>query len=100
VLSYTGDGTAAGDYHPNLYSPTGAFLSRTGGVTAGAIAVDLFRNLCTLNYGSLAPGQQQRQPSLSKWLPRSTWGCGITPAAAPAVAGRAVVSCAAPASAV
>lgn len=68
VLSYTDDGSAPADYHLDVYTPAGAWLCRTPGMAAGAIAVDLFRNITSLNYEPIA-GATQVQPSLSQWLP-------------------------------
>lgn len=70
VLSYANDGQSPNDYRLDLYSPAGAFLSRTLGVAAAALAVDLFRNVYTLNYETLA-GSPRVEPSLSQWLPSS-----------------------------
>lgn len=74
VLSYTGDGSSASNYMLDTYDATGAWITRTTGVAAGAIAVDLFRNVYTLNYEQIA-GAPQVEPSLSQWLPYSTTPC-------------------------
>jgi hypothetical protein len=59
---------SADDYRVDLYSPTGELVSSTPRVAAGALAVDLFRNLYTLNYEQLS-GASRIQPTLSQWLP-------------------------------
>jgi hypothetical protein len=70
VLSYVNNGLAPSDYHLDVYTPNGTFLTRTTGVAAGAIAVDLFRNVYTLNYEAIS-GSPRTEPSLSLWLPSS-----------------------------
>ena len=45
ILSYTGNGAQAGDYHLDVYNPDGTFLCRTSGVAAARLAVDTFRNI-------------------------------------------------------
>jgi hypothetical protein len=71
VLSCTNGGATPGDYHLDVYTPQGAWLTRTSGVAAGALAVDLFRNVVTLNYETVA-GAPQVEPSLSQWLPHGS----------------------------
>lgn len=71
VLSYTNGGSDASSYHLDVYTPAGAWLSRTSGVPAAALAVDLFRNVVTLNYETVA-GAPQVEPSLSQWLPQGS----------------------------
>jgi hypothetical protein len=71
VLSCTNGGASASSYNLDVYTPAGAWLCRTNGVSAGAMAVDLFRNLVTLNYETVA-GAPQVEPSLSQWLPRGS----------------------------
>lgn len=90
VLSYANGGRTPDDYHLDVYTPTGAWLSRTSGVAAGAIAVDLFRNVYSLNYEMIA-GTPQVEPSLSQWLPQSSTPCAQTgPAVSRKVASSAV----------
>jgi len=71
VLSYSNAGSSASDYHIDVYTPDGSWLTRTSGVAAGALAVDLFRNVVTLNYEPIA-GAPQVEPSLSQWLPQGS----------------------------
>ena len=69
VLSYVNTGSAASDYRLDLYTPEGAFLSRTTGVTGARIVVDSWRRVYTLNYESfLGPGNRT-EPSISQWTP-------------------------------
>lgn len=71
VLSYTGDGSSAGDYRLDIYQPNGPWLARTVGVNSAKIALDMWRNLYTLNYESfLGPGGRT-EPSVSTWIPSS-----------------------------
>lgn len=83
VLSYQGDGTLPAQYRLDLYTPDGAFQARTVGVAAACIAVDLFRNLYTLNYETLA-GAPTSEPSLSQWLPHTPGACPAPPPASAA----------------
>ena len=94
VLSYVADGLTPQSYRLDLYDPTGAFVSRTLGVAAARLAVDLFRNLYTLNYEPLA-GSPRVEPSLSQWLPVTSTPC---PSSLPAtIAGASTGACARPA---
>jgi hypothetical protein len=69
TLGYTGDGTAVSDFLLDIYQPDGGFLSRTGGVNAGCVTVDMWRNVFTLNFESfLGPGGRT-EPSVSTWTP-------------------------------
>lgn len=95
VLSYISSGAvSAASYRLDVYTPTGSHLCRTTGVAAGGIAVDLFRNLYTLNYEVLA-GSPRVEPSLSQWLPISTTPCPSTLPSTTAAA-QGSLSCAAP----
>lgn len=72
VLSYVSGSTFL-EYYLDLYDPDGNFLSRTSGVNAGNIAVDLWRNVLTLNYRKLMKKDGTlpfiTEPSVSKWVP-------------------------------
>jgi hypothetical protein len=71
ILSYTNDGSSPSDYQLDIYQPNGAWLSRTSGVNAAKIVLDMWRNLYTLNYESfLGPGGRT-EPSVSTWIPSS-----------------------------
>ncbi len=68
VLSYEGVGASPDDYHLDLYRPDGSFLARTNEFAAAAIAVDIIRDVYSLNYEVLdaAAGPE---PSISLWVP-------------------------------
>jgi len=93
VLSYEGNGTAAEQYRLDIYDRLGEPLSRTTGVAAGRMAVDLFRNVYTLNYETLV-GVQGVEPTLSQWLPHTPDVC---PTTLPTSAAAKVASCRVPA---
>jgi hypothetical protein len=99
VLSYVGSGNTPANYRMDLYGPDGTFLSRTTNVAAGNIAVDLFRNLYTLNYETVS-GAPHVEPSLSQWEPYSTTPCSGTGATATTLASpRFAMTCGVPAAA-
>jgi len=77
VLSYIGDGLAPVSYRLDVYTPNGDFLTRTTGVAAARLAVDLFRNVYTLNYEPLS-GSPRVEPTLSQWLPVTPNTCPST----------------------
>lgn len=69
VLSYVNTGSSPSDYRLDLYSPTGAFLSRTTSVNGAKIVVDSWRRVYTLNFESfLGPGGRT-EASVSQWIP-------------------------------
>jgi hypothetical protein len=69
VLSYVNTGQTAADYRLDIYTPAGAFLSRTIGVNGAKLVVDSWRRVYTLNYESfLGPGGRT-EPSISQWIP-------------------------------
>lgn len=77
VLSFIGTGRNASDYRLDIYDPDAMgerYVSRTTGVAAGKMAVDLWRNLYTLNYEPLV-GPDGLEPSLSQWTPSTPDGC-------------------------
>jgi hypothetical protein len=84
VLSYVNNGLVPASYRLDLYTPDGRFLARTTGVAAGRLAVDLFRNLYTLNYEPI-DGSPRTEPSLSQWLPVTPNACPTTLSAASGV---------------
>lgn len=68
VLSYENLGESAADYHLDLYTPDGVFLARTENFAAARIAVDIIRNVYTLNYEQLE-NLASPEPSISLWIP-------------------------------
>jgi hypothetical protein len=68
ILSYVNNGLEVSDYRLDIYTPNGDFLARTTGVAAARMAVDMFRNVYTLNYETIAPAPHL-EPSLSQWVP-------------------------------
>ncbi len=69
VLSYANDGHAATDYRMDIYNPDGTFLVRTTDVAAARLAVDLWRNVNTLNFETLTGPEGRLEPSISEWIP-------------------------------
>jgi hypothetical protein len=69
VLSYANDGHLATDYRMDIYNPDGTFLVRTTGVAAARLAVDLWRNVNTLNFETLTGPGGRLEPSISEWIP-------------------------------
>ena len=80
VLSFAGSGANPADYRLDIYDPDGPgnrHLSRTTGVAAGKLAVDLWRNVFTLNYEPII-GPNGVEPSISEWIPSTPDGCDQT----------------------
>ncbi len=65
VLSY---GVSTGIYRLDIYKPDGAWLSQTANVNAGALSLDFWRNVYTLNYEALI-SRGITSPSVSLWIP-------------------------------
>ncbi len=73
ILSYTGDGSSPEDYQLDIYQPNGPWLTRTTGLNAAKIVVDMWRNLYTLNYEALeAPVPAPSRPSAHGYRPASS----------------------------
>jgi hypothetical protein len=70
VLSFVDAGDKPSHYRLDIYDPDGAYLTRTGGVAAGRMAVDTFRAVYALNFETLA-GAPRVEPSLSHWVPNT-----------------------------
>ncbi len=68
VLSYEGLGASPDDYHLDLYRPDGSFLARTNDFAAAAIAVDIIRDVYSLN-SDLLECAGTPEPSVSLWVP-------------------------------
>jgi hypothetical protein len=69
VLSQEGDGYVASQFRLDVYAPDGQHLLRQRGVNAGAMTVDLWRNLYTLNFQAILGPGQRTEPSVSAWIP-------------------------------
>lgn len=78
VLSHTGDGFQPSDYLLDIYEPNGKFLTRTPDATitpnpqhicAARMAIDIWRNLYTLNFEAILGPDGRTEPSISHWLP-------------------------------
>lgn len=78
VLGYSGSGAQPSNYFLDIYDPLGRWLSRTPdtklnpaaiGVNAGRIAIDMWRNLFTLNFEAIAGPNGRVEPSVSMWTP-------------------------------
>ena len=65
ILSY---GTDTNVYRLDIYTPQGAWLSRTANVNAGALTIDFWRNVYTLNYEAVVC-RSITHPSVSLWIP-------------------------------
>jgi hypothetical protein len=83
VLGYTGTGSDPSDYFLDLYDPQGAWLSRTPdteraagatGVNGGRIAIDMWRNLYTLNFEAISGPGGRVEPSVGLWVPTTPDG--------------------------
>lgn len=68
VLSYEAPGFSPDQYHLDLYRPDGSFLARTDSFAAAAIAVDIIRDVYSLNYEQLE-GAGVPEPSVGLWVP-------------------------------
>lgn len=88
VLFYSGDGSAAADYHMAIYqyglaAPDANPLVTTDGIAAAALAVDMWHTAYALNYAMTTDGKGnpagpvggangpagRTVPSVSEWLP-------------------------------
>lgn len=69
VLSQNGNGYHPEDFHLDIYTPTGQHLVHQQGLVAGGLAVDLWRNVYTLNFQRIAGPGARTEPSLSAYLP-------------------------------
>ena len=65
--------TASNSYYLDIYNKEGRFITRTSGMNAGKIAIDLWRNVYTLNYEVLklpnGDYPEITEPSVSEWIP-------------------------------
>jgi hypothetical protein len=69
VLSQLGNGFDASDFYLDVYTPTGTALFSQQGLVAGGLAVDLWRNVYTLNFQQIAGLGGRPEPSVSEYIP-------------------------------
>ena len=76
VLTHTGNGFVISEFALDIYTAEGKFLSRTGSAAGSAtgfvgskIAVDIWRNLFTLDYQKTVGLSGQSEPTISQWVP-------------------------------
>ncbi len=76
MLTHTGKGDQISEFALDIYTAEGAFLNRTGSVPGAAtgfvgakIAVDIWRNLFTLDYQVTVGPNGQSEPQISQWVP-------------------------------
>lgn len=56
-------------YSMDIYTPAGKLLATTSGMNASKLAIDLFRNVFTLNFETIQPVGNLTEPSVSQWIP-------------------------------
>jgi uncharacterized protein YjbI with pentapeptide repeats len=69
ILSQIGNGYDAADFYLDVYAPTGALLFTQRGLNAAGLAVDLWRNVYTLNYQQISGPGGRPEPSISEYTP-------------------------------
>ncbi|ACT01806.1 NHL repeat containing protein [Paenibacillus sp. JDR-2] len=69
VLSQYGNGYEADQYFLDIYTPAGSHLVTQRGLVAASMAVDLWRNLYTLNFQQILSPEGCTEPSVSEWTP-------------------------------
>ena len=69
ILSQNGNGYDAADFYLDVYAPTGALLFSQRGLNAAGLAVDLWRNVYTLNYQQISGPGGRPEPSISEYIP-------------------------------
>jgi hypothetical protein len=73
VLSYTQASPSNFQFNMDIYKPDGTWLTRTTGLTAAGLTVDLWRNVFSLNYEVLTLPNgtlpNRTEPSVSQWIP-------------------------------
>ena len=69
VLSQNGNGYDQADFNLDIYTPTGQHLVYQQGLVAAGLAVDLWRNVYTLNFQQIAGPGGRTEPSISEYLP-------------------------------
>ena len=61
--------TSTGLYSLDIYTPAGSLLATTNGMNVAKLAIDLFRNVFTLNFETIQPVGYLTEPSVSQWIP-------------------------------
>lgn len=56
-------------YSLDIYTPAGSLLATTNGMNVSKLAIDLFRNVYTLNFETIQPVGFLTEPSVSQWIP-------------------------------
>jgi hypothetical protein len=69
ILSQNGNGYDAADFYLDVYAPTGTLLFSQRGLNAAGLAVDLWRNVYTLNYQQISGPGGRPEPSISEYTP-------------------------------
>ena len=76
ILSQNGNGYDAADFNLDVYTPAGEHLLSQRGLVAAGLAVDLWRNVYTLNFQQISGPGGRTEPSISEYTP-STPGIGL-----------------------
>ena len=71
VLSQNGNGYGAADFSLDVYTPAGEHLFFQRGPVAAGLAVDLWRNVYTLNFQQIAGPGGRTEPSISEYAVNS-----------------------------
>lgn len=74
VLSQNGNGYDATMFNLDVYTPTGKHLFCQQELVAGGMAVDLWRNVYTLNFQQICGPGGRPEPSISEWIPSTPVG--------------------------
>jgi hypothetical protein len=69
VLSYSGNGYDASQFHLDIYTADGEHLSSQQGFVAADLAVDLWRNAYTLNFEQMSGPGGRPEPTISTYIP-------------------------------
>ena len=69
VLSQNGNGYDPTDFNLDIYTPTGQHLAYQQGLVAAGLAVDLWRNVYTLNFQQISGPGGRTEPSISEYIP-------------------------------
>jgi hypothetical protein len=69
VLSQNGNGYDAAQFNLDVYTPTGQHLFYQQRLVTGGMALDLWRNVYTLNFQQIAGPGGRPEPSISEWIP-------------------------------